>query len=120
MVTARSEWNQIAIQSAPAAASGDDIWRELVLDMGNPVPEEELALLEPLDLQDVGRRGTLQRLDRRIEVAMLLAQPSKLRPQLGFFLLGHTCRSVSATLSCGPSDGHVNNRCATDIPAICQ
>jgi hypothetical protein len=40
---------------------------------------------------------------------MLLTQACKLRPQLGFFLLGHTCRSVRATLSCGPQNGHARN-----------
>jgi hypothetical protein len=39
---------------------------------------------------------------------MLLAQPGKLRLQLGFFLLGHTCRSVGATLSRGLRHDHVN------------
>jgi hypothetical protein len=47
---------------------------------------------------------------------MLLAQARKLRPQLGFFLLGHTCRSVSATLSCGPPIGHAG----TAVPPAYQ
>ena len=35
----------------------------------------ELALLQPLQLQAVGGAGERQRLDRGVEVAMLLAQP---------------------------------------------
>src|SRR5262249_40853734 len=88
--------------------SGDDVGGQLVLDVRDTVAEHELALLQSLDLEDVGSRGALQRLDGRIEVAVLLAQPGKLRPQLSFFLLGHTCRSVRATLSCGCRNDHAN------------
>ena len=84
--------------------SGNNVGGKLVFDVCNTVAEDKLALLQPLDLEDVGGRGTLHRLDGRIEVAVLLAQPGKLRPQLGFFLLGHTCRSVSATLTTRASE----------------
>jgi hypothetical protein len=39
---------------------------------------------------------------------VLLAQPGKLRSQLSFFLLSHTCRPVSATLSWGRPNRHAN------------
>src|SRR4051812_14335766 len=79
---------------------GNDVRRQLIFDEGNAVTQDELALLEPLDLQDVGSGQSLQRFDRDIEVAMLLPQPRKLSPQLDFFLFGHR-RSIPGTLSCG-------------------
>ena len=93
----------------------DDVGRELVFNEGNSIPQHELALLEPLYLEDIGRGRPLQRLDRRVEVAMLLAQPGKLRPQIGFFLLGHPCRSVRATLSCACASGQ-SKRGQTQAP----
>ena len=38
------------------ARSGDDVGRQLVLDMGNAVAQVELAFLEPLHLQEVHSR----------------------------------------------------------------
>ena len=70
-------------------SSRDDIRRELILDEGNPVLQEQLALLQPLDLQDVGTGRDLQRLDRGVEVAVLLQQARKLRAELAFFLACH-------------------------------
>src|SRR3546814_15327388 len=50
--------------------SGDDVGDQVVLYEPNLVLEGELALLEPRDLQLVGRAGGIQRVDRRVEIAM--------------------------------------------------
>ena len=72
-----------------APRSRDDVRGELVLDEGDAVAQNELALLEALDLQDVGAGHGLEGLDRGVEVAVLLPQPRELSPQLALFLLGH-------------------------------
>jgi hypothetical protein len=69
--------------------SGDDIRRQLVFDEGDAVAQVELALLEALNLDDVGAGRRLQRRDRGVEVAMLLLKARKLRPKLAFFLFRH-------------------------------
>jgi hypothetical protein len=56
-------------------ASGDDVRRQLVLEPGKLVAQQKLALLEPLHLQLVSLSGLSQRLDRCVEIAVLLAQP---------------------------------------------
>ena len=61
--------------------SGDDIRRQRILDMRDAVLEEQLALLEPLNLQPVAGANPLQRLDRRIQISMLLLQTGKLCTQ---------------------------------------
>ncbi len=70
-------------------ALGDDIRRELVFDKGDAVAQVQLALLQALNLDDVGAWRSLQRSNRGVEVAMLLLQARKLRPKLAFFLLRH-------------------------------
>ena len=50
---------------------------------------KQLALLQALNLDDVGARRNLQRRNRDVEVAMLLLQARKLCPQLAFFLFCH-------------------------------
>ena len=57
------------------AASRDDVRRELVLEPRDLVAQQELALLQPLQLQLVGLAGVSQGLDRRVEIAGLFAQP---------------------------------------------
>jgi hypothetical protein len=78
--------------------SRDDIRRELVLDKGDAVAEVELALLEPLHLQEVRAGRRLQGKDGGVEVAVLLLQPRQLLPQLAFFLFGHRYRWFRAGL----------------------
>src|SRR6516162_6607506 len=75
-----------------AGASSNNVGGELVLDMGNAVAQVELALLEPLNLQQVGPRGMLQGGDRGVEVAVLLLQARQLLSQLAFFVFGHCHR----------------------------
>ena len=54
----------------------------------------EFALLEPLNLEEIGAGRILQRRDSRVEVAMLLQEPRKLLPQLALFIFGHGERWV--------------------------
>ena len=68
---------------------GDDIGRDLVLDESDAVAQVELSLLQPLDLQHIGPGSALERLDRGIEIAMLLHQPREIVAEFPFFLLGH-------------------------------
>jgi len=60
--------------------------------MGNAVAQVELALLQPLHLQQVGARRVLQCRDRGIKIAVLLLHARQLLPQLAFFVLGHRHR----------------------------
>ena len=71
--------------------SRNNVRRKLVFDEGDAVAQLQLALLQPLHLDDVGARRVLQRRNRGVEVAMLLLQARKLRPKLAFFLFRH-CR----------------------------
>src|SRR5580704_1048827 len=50
----------------------NDIRRELVFDESDAVAQLQLALLQALDLDDVGAQRMLQRRNRSVEVAMLL------------------------------------------------
>jgi hypothetical protein len=72
--------------SGIVAASGDDVRGQLVFEPGELVAQQKLAFLEPLQLELVGLTGVAQRLDRRVEVAVLLAQPLDLSDEGGAFL----------------------------------
>ncbi len=67
----------------------NNVRRQLVLDEGDAVAQDELALLQALHLNEVGARQFLQGSNRGIEVAMLLLQARQLRPKLAFFLFCH-------------------------------
>ena len=66
--------------------SRDNVGRQLIFEARQLVPQQELSLLEPLDLQLVRLTGLSERLDRRIEIAMLLSQPLDLRGERRAFL----------------------------------
>lgn len=55
-------------------SSRDDVGQKLVLQGGDPVAQDQLALLQPLDLQAVGAGLRLQRVDGAVEIAVLLPQ----------------------------------------------
>src|ERR1700726_677714 len=74
---------------APSRRSRDDVGGELVLDEGDAVAQEQLALFEPLHLKRVGADGVLQRANGGIEVPVLLLQAHERRAELAFFLFGH-------------------------------
>src|SRR5882672_1352063 len=65
--------------------------------MGDAIAQIELALLEPLHLQQVGAGRDFESRDGRIEVTMLLLQPRQLLPQLAFFLFAHRHRRYPAS-----------------------
>src|SRR2546423_585456 len=61
-----------------AMTSGDDVGRDLIFDELDAIAQLQLALLQALQLQQVSRGRVLQCRDRRIEIAMFLAQPCQL------------------------------------------
>jgi len=50
----------------------DDIGRDLIFDEGDAIAQLQLALLQPLQPQQVWRRGLMQCINRGIEVPMFL------------------------------------------------
>jgi hypothetical protein len=61
----------------------------LIVDEPDPVAQVELALFQPLDLQQIRAWRHLKGLDRGIEIAVLLKEARQLGAELAFFLLGH-------------------------------
>lgn len=74
--------------------SRNDIWRQLILEKGQAVAQDEFAFLEPLDLQLVRRAKVQQRLDRGVEIAVLLSQMLELSLQRSALLVAHLIRHV--------------------------
>src|ERR1017187_2606054 len=70
----------------------NDIRRDLVFDEGNAVAQLQLALLQSLQPQQVRRGGLMQRIDRRVEIAVLLLQPCELRLEFALIFVGHGVR----------------------------
>jgi hypothetical protein len=52
--------------------SGDDVGRDLVFDEGDAVAQLQLALLQSLQPQQIRGGRLMQRIDRRVEIAVLL------------------------------------------------
>src|SRR5215813_2066013 len=69
--------------------SGDDVGRDLVFDEGDAVAQLQLAFLQPLQPQKIGCGRLMQRIDRRVEIAMLLLQPRQFSMQLALIFVGH-------------------------------
>jgi hypothetical protein len=67
----------------------NNIRRDLVFDEGDAVAQLQLALLQPLQPQQIRRRGLMQGIDRRVEIAVLLLQPCKLGFELALIFVGH-------------------------------
>lgn len=76
----------------------DDIRRQRVFNEGNPVAQIELSLFQALHLDNVVTGGRLQRLNRGIEIAMLLLQLRELRLEFRLFLFCHRRRITSGGL----------------------
>jgi len=70
----------------------NDIRRDLVFDEGDAVAQLQLALLQPLQPQQIRRGRLMQGIDRRVEIAVLLLQPRKLGLQLALIFVGHDIR----------------------------
>ena len=69
--------------------SGDDVGRDLVFDESNAVAELQLAFLQPLQPQKIRCGRMMQRIDRRVQIAVLLLQPGQLGLQFALILVGH-------------------------------
>jgi hypothetical protein len=67
----------------------DNVRRDLVFDERDAIAQLQLALLQALQLQQVGRGRVLQGSDCRIEIAMLLLQPCEFERKFGIVLIGH-------------------------------
>src|SRR3954452_9145236 len=74
---------------AGMAPLGNNVGGELIFDEADAVAQHELALFQPLHLQEVRARHVVQSLDGHVEVAMLLLEASQLRPKLALFVLVH-------------------------------
>ena len=70
----------------------NDVRRDLVFDEGDAVAQLQLAFLQPLQPQQVRRRRLMQRVDRRVEIAVLLLQPCELAGELALIFVGHDVR----------------------------
>src|SRR5581483_6428042 len=84
----------------PAAPQGrggssDDVRRELVFDLNDKVAQLQLALLQTLDLEEIGARGVVEGLDRSIQIAVLLSQPHQLRLELGLLVVRQRHRFIA-------------------------
>jgi hypothetical protein len=67
----------------------NNIRRDLVFDEGDAVAQLQLALLQPLQPQQIRRGRLMQGFDRRIEVAVFLLQPGELGCELALILVDH-------------------------------
>ena len=70
----------------------DDVGRNLVLDERDTITQLQLAFLQPLQPQQVGRWRLMQRIDRGVEIAVLLLQPGQLGPEFALVFVGHGVR----------------------------
>src|SRR6059058_4205600 len=59
-------------KTALAAASSDNVGGQLIFEIGQAVAQDQLAFLQPLDLQLIVLTDQVQRLDGGVEIAMLL------------------------------------------------
>jgi hypothetical protein len=72
--------------------SGDDIGRNLVFDEGDAVAQLQFAFFQPLQPQQIGRGRLMQSVNRRVEVAVLLLQPSEFGLEFALIFVGHGVR----------------------------
>jgi hypothetical protein len=79
-------------QIAQRDSSSDDVGRDLVFDEGDAVAQLQLALFQPLQPQQIRRRRLMQRIDRRVEIAVLLLQPREFVLKFALIFVGHGVR----------------------------
>nr|CAE29613.1 hypothetical protein RPA4172 [Rhodopseudomonas palustris CGA009] len=73
--------------------SGDDVGRDLIFDEGDAIAQRQLPLLQSLQPQQVRRGRMMQRIDRCVEIAVLLLQLSQLGTEVALVFVGHDqCR----------------------------
>lgn len=83
----RVTWRMIEIARAAnllprwPSASGDDVGQQSILDQSDPVLQQQLFLLQPLQGNLIARADGLQGADRVVKVAMLTAEHLKLDSQ---------------------------------------
>src|ERR1700754_2949270 len=70
----------------------DDVRRDLIFDEGDTVAQLQLAFLQPLQPQQIRRRRLMQRVDRCVEIAVLLLQPGAFVFELALIFVGHGVR----------------------------
>ena len=96
--------------------SGDNIGGQLVLQEADPVLEDELAFLQPLDLQLVARDHALEGLEGGVEVPMFLLEAGQFRLQLGRFVLLQI-RTHWQSVACRSHRGQTEAEYAATDPA---
>jgi hypothetical protein len=69
--------------------SGNYVRRDLIFDKGDTVAQLQLALLQPLQPQQIGRRRLMQRINRSVEIAVFLLQPCELGFEFALIFVGH-------------------------------
>lgn len=74
---------------AKAYRSSDDVGRDLVFDEGDPIAQQQLAFFQPLQPQEIWRGRLMQRINRRVEVAVFLLQACEFCVQLALVWIGH-------------------------------
>ena len=72
--------------------SGNDVGCDLVFDEGDTIAQLQFALLQPLQPQQIWGGRMMQRIDRRVQIAVLLLQPGELGMQLALIFVGHDAR----------------------------
>src|SRR6478609_9610902 len=75
--------------AAKSSRSGDDVGGDLVFDESDTVAQRQLALLQPLQPQQVGGGRLMQCIDRRIEISVFLLQPGELGFEFARVFMGH-------------------------------
>src|ERR1700736_1383366 len=70
----------------------NDIRRDLVFNERDAVAQLQLALLQPLQPQQIRRGRLMQGIDRRVEVAVLLLQSCALGFDVAPIFVGHVVR----------------------------
>lgn len=63
-------------------SSSDDVGMHLILDVRNPVAQDQLSLFQSLDLELIAGDAELQSFDRTVEVTVLLFEAAKLRMKI--------------------------------------
>ena len=71
---------------------GDDVRRDLVFDESDAVAQQQFALFQPLQSQQIRGRRLMQCIDRSIQITVLLLQPCELGMQLALIFVGHDVR----------------------------
>jgi hypothetical protein len=82
---------RIAQERRDGENSRDDVGRDLIFDEGDAIAQVQLALLESLHHQQIRRRRLMQRVDGRVEIAVLLLQSCKLCVEFALVFVGHGC-----------------------------